>query len=155
MTEIIQAETAAHLVQVRMLLGEYAASLPHEQAYEHFEEELASLPGAFGPPTGCLLLATHAGHPVGCVALRWLEPGICEMKRLYVQPSVRGLGLGRQLVARLLAEARHLGYTRVRLDTLASMAPAQTLYQSFGFTYIPRYNDFPFEEVVFMECVLR
>lgn len=152
--EILRAETAGQLAQVRALLVDYAASLPHDLAYEHFEEELAALPGAYGLPDGCLLLARHAGQPVGCVALRQLGPGLCEMKRLYIQPSVRGQGLGRQLVARLLAEARHLGYVRMRLDTLASMIPARTLYESVGFYPIPRYNNYPLEDVVFMECML-
>jgi carbonic anhydrase len=113
------------------------------------------LPGAYAPPRGRLLLAKAAGDVVGCVGLRPLEPGICEMKRLWVEPGWGGYGIGRALTQAVIDAARDLGYKRMRLDTLPALMPAaQHLYRGLGFQEIPAYYDCPLEGVVMLELEL-
>lgn len=133
------ASLPGELPQVRTLMREYAAGLGIDLAFQGFEEELATLPGAYAPPAGRLLLACRDDVAVGCAALRPLGGGDCEMKRLYVRPSERGGHLGRRLVERLCDEARAAGYARICLDTLPAMEVAQALYQSVGFKPIAPY----------------
>ena len=116
---------------------------------------MKNLPGAYGTPSGRLLLALNADHAAGCIALRKLETGICEMKRLYVRPEDRGNGLGKLLVERLIADARALGYERMRLDTIASaMKDAVALYRRMGFKEIAPYSSVPVENALWMELPL-
>jgi putative acetyltransferase len=153
--ELIQATQPEHIEQARSLFLEYGSSLGFSLCFQSFDEELKSLPGAYGAPTGRLLLARHAGHAAGCVALRKLEAGVCEMKRLYVRPAGRGRGLGRMLVERVIAEARIIGYERMRLDTIASaMKDAIALYRRVGFEEIAPYSDIPIEHALWMELRL-
>jgi putative acetyltransferase len=149
-----QAASPADLATARALFEEYQASLGFSLCFQNFDAELASLPGAYAPPDGRLLLAFAGDGPAGCIALRKIGEEICEMKRLWVRPAFRGTGLGRRLAESLLAEARAIGYRRVRLDTLPSMAAAQALYLSLGFADIPPYNDHPIEGTRFMEAIL-
>lgn len=152
----IRPAAAADLADAARLFQAYAASLPVDLDYQDFAGELADLPGKYAPPDGALLLARgQAGEAIGCVGLRPLaDPGACEMKRLYVSPGGRGLGLGRALMQAVTDQARRQGYREMRLDTLPTMAAAQGLYRQAGFEVIPPYYDTPIEGTVFMRLHL-
>ncbi len=152
--EVRQVSSPAEVEAVRQLFREYAASLSVSLAFQGFEAEVAGLPGAYTPPGGELLLARAAGVPAGCAALRPLGEGTVELKRLYVRPEYRGLGIGRQLVGMAIVRAEELGYRRLRLDTLPEMAAAQQLYERFGFYEIAAYTFNPVPGTRFMELKL-
>jgi GNAT superfamily N-acetyltransferase len=141
--DIVRAEQPAQLLAVRELFVEYAASLPIDLGFQNFDEELATLPGAYAPPGGALLLALVDGQPAGCVAMRPLpeadHPNACEMKRLYVRRAFRRFGLGRLLAERLMDLATQAGYSSMLLDTLDDMEAARELYASLGFVEVPPY----------------
>jgi ribosomal protein S18 acetylase RimI-like enzyme len=140
---VTQARSADDIDTVRKLMREYQQRLGVDLSFQGFETELAALPGSYAPPTGRLLLAWHEQAAVGCVALQRVNPLRAEMKRLYVPPTARGLGVGRTLVEQLLAEAQAIGYSEVVLDTLPNMVEAQRLYQQFGFRDIEPYRPNP------------
>lgn len=152
---IAPVASAADLQAVTGLFEAYAASLPVELDYQDFAGELAGLPGKYAPPGGALLLARGSEDAVlGCVGLRPLAPGVCEMKRLFLLPASRGLGLGRAMAAAAVAEAKRLGYRELRLDTLPSMTRAIALYEQMGFARIdPYYGPTP-AGTVFMAVAL-
>jgi putative acetyltransferase len=152
--QIGPADSAEELAAARLLFAEYAGSIEIDLCFQGFEQELAGLPGRYAPPDGGLWLAWEAGLPAGCVALRRIDEHVCEMKRLYVRPAFRRLGLGRELAALAIEAARQKRYQRVRLDTLASMSAAIALYESLGFCRIKPYYHNPSECAVFMELVL-
>lgn len=154
MLRIFQAQTAEHLATARELFEEYADGLGHDLCFQHFPEELATLPGAYAPPRGRLLLATCEGAPVGCVALRAQSLTICEMKRMYLRPAFRGRGIGRRLAIEIIAAARRIGYERMRLDTLDSMSVPLALYHSLGFKEVVAYYNNPIPGVVYLELRL-
>ena len=135
------------LPAVRSIFREYAASLHVDLCFQDFDAELASLPGEYATPRGSLLTALVDGALAGCCALRPLDsvdyPNACEMKRLYVRPAFRGLGLGRQLVEATLDAARQAGYACVLLDTLSDMEAARALYEDLGFVEVPPYYHNP------------
>jgi putative acetyltransferase len=149
------AESALQFDQVRDLLLEYWKSRDLALSVFNFDRELATLPGEYGPPSGRLLLASCNGKAAGCVALRQLEPEICEMKRLYIRDRFRGRGFGRSLAMAIIAEARALGYSTMRLDTIGpSMQEAIALYRQLNFQEIAAYRNNPLEGVRFMELKL-
>lgn len=152
---IIQAENEGHLQQIRKLFIEYAAGLNFGLCFQDFKRELEGLPGEYVPPEGRLLLALYNGQVAGCIALRKLCEGICEMKRLYVKPEFRRRGIGRALAVAIIQEAKKLGYEYMRLDTAPSMKEAIALYRSLGFKRIPPYRYNPIEGAMFMELSLR
>jgi putative acetyltransferase len=152
---IVQALTPQDIACARELFQQYAASLGYSLCFQDFEKELAGLPGDYAPPGGRLLLAFCARRAGGCAALRPLEDGFCEMKRLYVRPEFRGQGLGHELTRAIIAAARQLGYRAMRLDTLSSMQDAISLYRSLGFKDIPPYCHNPLPGAVYMELPLQ
>ena len=153
--EIVPARTTQLLAQARALFKEYGAWIGIDLSFQNFEEELANLPAGYRPPEGCLLLALARGEAAGCVAVRKLKTGVCEMKRLYVKPQFRGMRIGKALAEAAIEEAKRLGYERMRLDTLPSMTRAQELYLSLGFQEIAPYRFNPVEGTVYMELKLK
>jgi len=151
---ILDAHTPDFADRIRVLFREYAAGLGHDLCFQSFDRELAELPGRYAPPQGALLIAVEGGRDAGCVALRDLGAGVCEMKRLFVRPEFRRGGLGRRLCEALISRARRAGYRALRLDTLASMTPALTLYRGLGFRPIPAYYDNPIPDAVYLELAL-
>jgi len=150
-----QAESPVQIAQVRELFLEYAQSLGFSLCFQNFDEELANLPGDYAPPEGRLLLAEFEGQVAGCVALHKLDEGICEMKRLYLRPQFRGKGLGRVLADRIIAEARQIGYQRMRLDTVEPvMKAAVAMYRRIGFHEIAPYCKNPMAGALYMELQL-
>jgi len=153
--QIFQATTDEHINAARTLFEEYAASLGFSLCFQKFDQELANLPGDYAPPSGRLLLAIEDDELAGCIALRKLSEGICEMKRLFVRPAHRATGLGRTLVDLIIDEAGKLGYTHMRLDTIpGKMDKAIALYQWIGFVEIDPYYPNPVEGAKFMELKL-
>jgi ribosomal protein S18 acetylase RimI-like enzyme len=154
-TTIRHASFPQDLATVRALFREYGAGLGIDLGFQGFEEELAQLPGKYATPAGRVLLAEKQEQPAGCVALRPIKDGDCEMKRLYVKPGVRGEQLGRRLAVRICEEARAAGYRRICLDTLASMRPALALYHSLGFREIAPYVFNPIPGAVYLALDLH
>ena len=153
---IYQANSDDDIQRARGLFEEYATGIGISLCFQNFDQELKNLPGDYAPPDGRLLLATDDDQQLaGCIAMRKLEPGVCEMKRLFLRPAYRGQGLGKLLVESVIDEARKLSYTRMRLDTLPGrMDKAIALYQSIGFVEIGPYCENPVEGAKFMELNL-
>ena len=155
MLRIAQATTQTDLAHARELFKEYEASLGISLCFQNFADELANLPGDYAPPRGRLLLAREFDQLAGCVALRPVGPTTCEMKRLFLRPAYRSRGLGRVLVEAIIEEAREIGYTHMRLDTMSDrMGRAIELYKSIGFVEIEPYYHSPVDTTKFMELDL-
>jgi len=149
---ICEAVSHSDFELARELFIEYSQSLGFSLCFQNFDLELAGLPGKYAPPKGRLLLATCDRQIAGCVALRPLEEGVCEMKRLYLRPQFRGKGLGRVLAERIIQEAVGIGYRLMRLDTVEPMMKdAVALYRRLGFIEIAPYCDNPTEGTLYME----
>src|ERR1700755_2397218 len=130
---IAEARWPDDRASVEALFREYVASLAEDISFQNVDDELAGLPGKYARPTGVVLIARDGDEAAGAIAYRMVEPGVCEMKRLYVRPAFRGRDLGRELANELIELARERGYRTMLLDTLASMASARALYRDLGF----------------------
>src|ERR1041385_8641205 len=135
---------------VESLFREYVSSLAEDISFQNVDQELGTLPGKYARPTGVVLIARDGARAAGAIAYRMVEPGVCEMKRLYVRPAFRGTGLGRELANELIEDARARGYRTMLLDTLASMASARALYRDLGFVAVAPYYDNPLPGVAYM-----
>jgi GNAT superfamily N-acetyltransferase len=151
---ITQARWPDDRAAVEALFREYVASLTEDIGFQNVDDELASLPGKYARPTGVVLMARDGEQAAGAVAYRMAEPGVCEMKRLYVRPPWRGSGLGRELANELIEYARAQGYRTMLLDTLASMSAARSLYRDLGFVPVAPYYDNPLPGVMYMALEL-
>lgn len=148
--------TGPEIEIARSLFQEYAAGLGISLCFQNFDQELANLPGDYAPPSGRLLLVRYGEQLAGCVALRGLDDEVCEMKRLYLRPEFRGKGLGRKTVDAIVAEAKQIGYSRMKLDTLPGrMDDAIALYRLLGFTETEPYYQNPVAGALFMERYLE
>lgn len=156
MLSILQAESAEQIATARQVIEEYAAWLEFKLCFQGFEDEMQSLPGKYARPAGRLLLALWDGKPAGVIALRPLEKvGLCEMKRLYVRPEFRGHHIGRILAEQIIREAAEIGYSRMRLDTVAGqMDSAIAMYRELGFKETDPYYQTPVGHTLFMELAL-
>jgi putative acetyltransferase len=152
--EIVNAHRPEFLGAVRELFSEYVESLGFDLDFQDYEREFAELPGEYTPPDGCLLVAYYDSAVAGCVALRKFGDRVCEMKRLYVRPGFRGKSIGKALAAKVIDRAKGLGYEKMTLDTVPSMAEAIALYKSLGFEECEPYRYNPVEGAVFMELAL-
>jgi ribosomal protein S18 acetylase RimI-like enzyme len=149
--QIVPVRSSGDLAAVGALFDAYAASIGVDLSYQDFQAERAGLPGKYAPPGGDLLLGrTPSGTALGCVALRPLSGPVCEMKRLYVSPEARGLGLGAALTEAVVGVASRLNYRELRLDTLPTMRTAIALYERLGFTRIEPYYATPVAGTVFL-----
>ncbi len=166
MLKILSANTGENLEQVRILWQEYADFLKmrfawrshlasFKEYFKNYEEEIASqLPSNYSPPKGCLLLAEYQGKTAGCAGLRDFGDGVCEMKRLFVRPEYRGLGIGKALTKAVIEQGRNMGYKSMCLDTNRRMTEASGLYKSLGFKEIAPYEHFDIEGMLYLELTL-
>jgi len=152
--EIVNVVTEEQLAQVRALFEEYWRAFGFTPCFQNFSGELAALPGDYVPPGGRLWLALEDGQPAGCAALRRLDGERCEFKRLFVRSPFRGLGLGRQLLARVIVEAKAAGYRQLVCDTMPVMADALAMYERAGFERTEPYSDHPTPGAIFLRLAL-
>ncbi|MCE9583399.1 MAG: GNAT family N-acetyltransferase [Planctomycetes bacterium] len=148
--QIVPVTGGPRLTTVRRLFREYQLDLGFDLQFQSFVEELATLPGRYGPPTGAILLAHHGCRAAGCVALRDLGKGVCEMKRMFVRPQYRGLGIGRHLAEAVIKEAKRLKFRTMKLDTVPQLAAALVLYKSLGFRATKPYCHNPIKGAIFL-----
>ena len=152
---ICQAQTETQIDEARTIFREYEAWIDLDLCFQGFEAELAALPGKYAMPEGCLLLAYVDDKLAGCIAMRKLDDGVCDMKRLFVRDDFRGQKIGVALIERLISNAHEIGYSKMRLDTFPpKMGKAVSLYEALGFVEIPPYYENPHSDVLFMEISL-
>ena len=155
MLKIVEADTKELIEKAKELIREYAQSLEFDLGFQDFAMEMENFPGQYASPRGCLYVALDENEPIGCVALRDIGQGICEMKRLYVRPYVRGQKVGKLLAEIVIKAARDMGYDFMRLDTIPSMKQANMLYNALGFKQIAPYRFNPLEGATFLELNLK
>ena len=151
---ITEARWPDDRANVESLFREYVSSLAEDISFQNVDDELSRLPGKYARPGGVVLIAWDGGQAAGAVAYRMVEPGVAEMKRLYVRPAFRGRGLGRELANELIEDARARGYRTMLLDTLAAMREARALYRDLGFAPVAPYYDNPLPGVMYMALEL-
>ena len=149
----VQVANDGDIAEIRRLFQEYAVWVGVDLSFQNFDRELAELPGDYAPPSGVLLVARVDGRVAGCVAAHQWQPGVCEMKRLFVRDEFRGAGCGRALVESVIAWARDAGYRRILLDTLPVMEQAQRMYARMGFQEVAPYRLNPVPGARFLELV--
>jgi GNAT superfamily N-acetyltransferase len=155
MIRIIEAVTPEQIQEAQTLFREYEKWFGLDLCFQNFDEEVANLPGKYAGGDGRLLLAMVDEKAAGCIGLRKIEEGVCEMKRLFVRQNLQGRGAGKMLIEKLIAEARLIGYRKMRLDTYPpKMQKAVKIYESYGFRQIPPYYYNPYEEALYMELIL-
>ncbi len=152
--QITSAQSDEQIDSIRLLFLEYAKSLNFDLCFQGFDDELAGLPGDYAPPDGRLLIAMYDNNVAGCVGLRKVADGVCEMKRLWVRPEFRGKKIGRQLAKKVIDEARRIGYQIMKLDTIDTMKEAIGMYESMGFSETSAYRYNPIEGARYMELKL-
>lgn len=154
--KVLKAKTTRQIEEIRLIFREYYEELLKiDTCFKDFETELADLPGVYAPPDGTLLLAYEGQEVAGCVALRKVEDGMCEMKRLFVRSKYQGQGRGRVLTEKIINEAVKIGYSSMRLDTLDWLKEAMSLYESLGFKQIEPYDDNPHPALVYWKLNLK
>ena len=146
--------TIEELEEVKNIFIEYSEFLQVDLCFQDFEKELQTLHKVYSPPKGCIILAKQNDKTVGCIALKPIGDGVCEMKRLYVRPEARGEGLGRKLVEELIIFAKKSAYQSMKLDTVAKLKEAIHLYRSLGFTETTPYVYNPLGDVLYFELKL-
>ena len=154
MIEVLTAKTHDQLEAVRFLVLAHASSLREHPGSDQIRADAEGLPGPYAPPRGRLYLAQLDSMPAGCVALKGLEDTTGEVKRMFVLATARRHGVGHALMERLMSDARHMGYQKLRLGTLDEMLAAQSLYRELGFVEIPRYRADELVDTMFFECDL-
>ena len=155
MINIIPANTPDRIDKAKALFQEYAGSLAFDLDFQNFDQELEDFPGPYSPPRGRLFLAVFENQAIGCVGLRDLGKGVCEMKRLYVKPYFRKQKAGKMLAETVIQAAKDIGYNCMRLDTIPSMKRANSLYTSLGFKEIAPYRFNPIEGALYLELRLK
>lgn len=153
--EILSAESIEQIETIRQLFSEYAKSLNFDLCFQDFDKELEALPGKYAAPDGRLMLALYDQKIAGCVGLWKVNKEVCEMKRLWVRPEFRGRKIGRELAEYVIEQAKIIGYSRMKLDTIDSMTAAIKLYVSLGFKSISAYRYNPVEGAEYMELDLK
>lgn len=152
--EIRRVAMPADYEEAQAVIEEYVGTLGFDLSFQDFDQEISDLERAYPAPDACILMATEDDIVLGCAALRPLDGDICEMKRLYVRPAGRARGVGRRLAEAVIEEARRMGYSAMRLDTIGTMHAANALYRSLGFREIPPYRENPVEGARFFELEL-
>ena len=153
--EIAFADSSEQIETIRELFLEYGKSLNFDLCFQGFDKELDSLPGKYAPPDGRLILALYDEKVAGCVGLWKVSDQICEMKRLWVRPEFRGKKIGRKLAEFVIEQAKLIGYSKMKLDTIDTMTEAIKLYASLGFESTTAYRYNPVEGAEYMELKLK
>ena len=155
MVELLEVETDKAYQIATSFFKEYAAQIGVDLSFQNFNQELVDLKSQYARPLGVLYIAyDQEQKPIGCFGIRPFEDSICELKRMYLKSTHRGLGIGKKLLLQSIKTGKELGYTKMRLDTLPTMQSAIRLYTSIGFYEIPPYRFNPIEGTKYFEITL-